>query len=288
MKKILVILILCPVHLIFAQSKKHQIEQLQFTTDSLNRVIDFDRNTNKQKLQELNSAIVNFETKILNQGRSIDSLNSVNRSLNNQLNLKSKELDRLNESNTSNEKKIKTLEETNAMIQLRVSQMEKEKQNKVDCEEREEPNADDIEFPKLIRTCTFRDFKIRSEGVADYNGRYSYDYEYFKNNQAINPSEIFNSKIIELESMLNKKFKAKFLTLSKDPDSEICFDDITYENVTINGEMMDNYRLNAIDISFENNSIIFSRSFELLRACLWVDGAYLKFSIAELEPYLAE
>ena len=56
MSKILVILVLCQVHLIMAQSKKNQIEQLQYTADSLNRVIDMDRNTNKQKIQELNSA----------------------------------------------------------------------------------------------------------------------------------------------------------------------------------------------------------------------------------------
>jgi hypothetical protein len=110
MKKILFIIILCQVHLIFAQSKKNQIEQLQFTADSLNRVIDFDRNSNKQKIQELNSAIVNFETRILNLGRSIDSLNSENRTLFNQLNLKSKELDRANN-------KLTDLNKINAHLQ---------------------------------------------------------------------------------------------------------------------------------------------------------------------------
>ena len=116
MRKILVILILCQVHLIFAQSKKNQIEQLQFTTDSLNRVIEFERNTNKQKIQELNSAIVNFETKILNQGKSIDSLNSVNRSLNNQLNLKSKELEGTNN-------KLMELNKINALLQNQIDSL---------------------------------------------------------------------------------------------------------------------------------------------------------------------
>lgn len=290
MKKILLIIILCQVHVVFAQSKKNQIEQLQFTTDSLNRVIDFERNTNKQKIQELNSAIVNFETRILNLGKSIDSLNSANRTLNNELNLKSKELDRINESNTANEKKIRGLEETNAIIQLKISQLEKEKQNKIECEEREEPNDDDIESPKLIGTCTFRNLKIRTVGISDDRGRYSYTYEYFKNNKIINPSEIFNSKIIELESMINKKFKSEFLTLSKDPNSEGCFDDIIYENVTFNGEQIDNYRYNQIDINFsnENNKIIFSRSFGLPGACFSLDGVSIDFSISELEPYFAE
>ena len=291
MSKILVILVLCQVHLIMAQSKKNQIEQLQYTADSLNRVIDMDRNTNKQKIQELNSALITCKTKILNQEISIDSLNSSTQSLINQLNLKSKELNQLNESIKAYEAEIKTLEETNALIQMKNIQLEKEKQNRIECEEREETNTEDVESPKLISTCTFRNIKIRTESVANLrNGAYTYSYEYFKNNQSINPSEIFNSKIIELESLLNKKFKSEFLTLSKDPNSEGCLDYTLYENVTFDGEVTNDFRYNNIDIDFSNgsNTIIFSRSFGLPGACQSLDIASVEFSIAELEPYFAE
>ena len=289
MKKILVILILCPVYLIFAQSKKNQIKQLQFTSDSLNRVIDFDRNTNKQKIQELNSAIVNSETKILNQGKSIDSLNSVNRSLNNQLKLKSIELDRINESNTANEKKIKSLQETNAMIQLKISQLEMEKQNKIECAEREEPNDDDIESPKLINTCTFRDLTIVIESTADEKGRYFESYRYLKFNNEVQNSEFFNSKKTELERILNEKFKSEFLKISNNPNSEGCFDDVTYENVSFGGQIDKyGYRYNEINITFNNNQISFHRTFGLPMACLSQEGLSLEFSISELEPYFAK
>jgi hypothetical protein len=291
MSKILVILVLCQVHLIMAQSKKNQIEQLQYTADSLNRVIDMDRNTNKQKIQELNSALITCKTKILNQEISIDSLNSSTQSLINQLNLKSKELNQLNESIKAYEAEIKTLEETNALIQMKNNQLEKEKQNRIECEEREETNTEDVESPKLISTCTFRNIKIRTESVANLrNGAYTSSYEYFKNNQSINPSEIFNSKIIELESLLNKKFKSEFLTLSKDPNSEGCLDYTLYENVTFDGEVTNDFRYNNIDIDFSNgsNTIIFSRSFGLPGACQSLDIASVEFSIAELEPYFAE
>jgi hypothetical protein len=291
MKNILVFLFAFCMSFVFAQSKKDQIEQLQFSNDSLNRVIEFERNTNKFKLQELNSSILDFQTKVLNQGKTIDSLHAANQSLNNLLILKSKDFERLKESNTANEKKIKTLEDTIAMIQLMVSQLAKEKQNKVECLEREEPNVDNIESPKIISICTFRNLEIRKEGIAnERTGRYSYTYEYFKNNQVINPSEIFNSKVFELESEINKKFKSEYFKLSQDPNSDGCFDEISYDNVTFNGELMDNDRYNQIDIDFvfENNNIVFSRSFGLPGACFALDYVSIEFTISELEPYLAK
>lgn len=291
MKKVLLIIFLTQVNLILAQSKKNQIEQLQFTNDSLIRVIEFARKTNEQKLQELNAIIVNAESGANDLKKSIDSLDRLNENLNSQIILKSAEIDSINKLNTANEKKIKSLEETNSITLLKITQLENQILNKIECVESEESNSDNIDSPKLISSCTFRNIKIIKVGIAnERNGIYSYSYEYFKDNRQIKPSEIFNLKITELESMLNDKFNSHFIRTSKDPSSENCFDDIVYENVTFNGEQIEDYRFNQIDIDFSSgdNTIIFTRSFGLPGACFALDSSSLVFSISELEPYFAK
>jgi hypothetical protein len=78
MSKILVILVLCQVHLIMAQSKKNQIEQLQYTIDSLTNVVNGERNLYLDRIEKLNNQIEtrkkeNFELN-LTQQREISDL----------------------------------------------------------------------------------------------------------------------------------------------------------------------------------------------------------------------
>jgi regulator of replication initiation timing len=64
MKKIFFILLIFQTNLTFAQSKKVQIEQLKVDVDSLKIVLENESNSNFKKVQELNSAIGNFENQI--------------------------------------------------------------------------------------------------------------------------------------------------------------------------------------------------------------------------------
>jgi hypothetical protein len=57
MSKILVILVLCQVHLIMAQSKKNQVEQLQYSIDSLTNVVNGERNLFLDRIEKLNAQI---------------------------------------------------------------------------------------------------------------------------------------------------------------------------------------------------------------------------------------
>ncbi len=64
MKKILFIILFFQTNLTYAQSKKEQIELLKVNVDSLKVVLKNERNSNFIKVQELNSAIGNFENQI--------------------------------------------------------------------------------------------------------------------------------------------------------------------------------------------------------------------------------
>jgi hypothetical protein len=290
----LFLLIFSPLILV-AQSKKEEIVILNNRIDSLTTAFNLEKRSLQEELNKTKEDFKTEKNKLQDEAKTLtNNLNQTKTELDKlkqSLALVESQSNQLNESIKAYEAEIKTLEETNALIQMKNIQLEKEKQNRIECEEREETNTEDVESPKLISICTFRNIKIRTESVANLrNGAYTSSYEYFKNNQSINPSEIFNSKIIELESLLNKKFKSEFLTLSKDPNSEGCLDYTLYENVTFDGEVTNDFRYNNIDIDFSNgsNTIIFSRSFGLPGACQSLDIASVEFSIAELEPYFAE
>lgn len=271
---IIILFFVLTINGVFSQNKKEQIKQFQLITDSLISVLNIERNSNKQKLQELYS--------------ELDSVKIENKSTISQLTQKSIELEKLNRTLLEKDKKEKNLEQINHSLTLKISELEKEINNRVVCKEQEEPNKDDIDNPILITNCSFRSFSIRKKGESDDKGRYFYTYKYFNNNIEINPSKLFNSKIDELEVLLNKKFKEEFNSLSKNPDSDGCFNDITYENITIDGELSDNYRFNQIDVDFSDYKIMFSRSFGLPGACNSLDGVTIDFTISEIESYFAK
>ena len=64
MKKIFFIILIFQTNLTFSQSKKEQIELLKGNVDSLKTVLENERNSNLNKVQDLNSTIENFENQI--------------------------------------------------------------------------------------------------------------------------------------------------------------------------------------------------------------------------------
>ena len=64
MKKIFFIILIFQTNLTFSQSKKEQIELLIGNIDSLKTVLENERNSNLNKVQDLNSTIENFENQI--------------------------------------------------------------------------------------------------------------------------------------------------------------------------------------------------------------------------------
>ena len=64
MKNIFFIILIIQTNLTFSQSKKEKIKLLIGNIDSLKTVLENERNSNFKKVQELNSAIENFENQI--------------------------------------------------------------------------------------------------------------------------------------------------------------------------------------------------------------------------------
>ena len=90
MRKLLIILVLCQVHLLVAQSKKNQIEQLQLTIDSLTNVMNTERILNKDiiekqvtQIDKKDNEIQLFNEKVKSCEQKIKSLTEANVQLTN-------------------------------------------------------------------------------------------------------------------------------------------------------------------------------------------------------------
>ncbi len=152
---------------------------------------------------------------------------------------------------------------------------------KVTCNEKQKGNSEGGD-PIQIKTCTYKNFKSITTGIADFNGRYSYQYELFKKQNdkyvKIKNSEFFNQKQSELLSLVIKKIKKDYNDISKNPDTKECFEGMTFPK----------YSINDLGIQFEDNAIQFNVTFGLSGACMSVDGTSVSFPLNEIEQYLNE
>ncbi len=134
--------------------------------------------------------------------------------------------------------------------------------------------------PRIIKSCTFENFKSVSKGDADYRGRYSYSYKLLKliNNRyvVIKNSELFNENKNELLAIINQKINETYVEYLNNPETKDCFDGFTFSNVSFDD----------LGISFNDMGIDFSTSFGLSGACLSVDGATVSIKLDEIKGYL--
>jgi len=97
MKKIFFIILIFQTNLTFSQSKKEQIELLKGNVDSLKTVLENERNSNLNKVQDLNSTIENFENLISSLKSEVkDAKYNVNQKKIENNQLKSELLDSIN------------------------------------------------------------------------------------------------------------------------------------------------------------------------------------------------
>lgn len=155
-------------------------------------------------------------------------------------------------------------------------------QNKINCIEKEQKVVGN-EDPVIIKTCTFKNYKSIKTGEADYKGRYSYSYKLFKmvngKSLPISNAQLFNDKKGQLLSIINTKIEAFYNDISKSPENADCLPGLEY---------IMPYSFEKLNISFDNEVIEFSYSFDLSSACMSLDGDIISFKIAEIEPYLAK
>ena len=163
-----------------------------------------------------------------------------------------------------------------AIISLPITQLA---QKPIICSEKEQIIKDSPD-PRIIKSCTFENFKSVSIGDADYKGRYSYSYKLLKliNNRyvEIKNSELFNENKKELLAIINQKIKETYDEYSNNSETKDCFDGFTLTEVSFDD----------LGISFNDTGIDFSISFGLSGACLSVDGTIISIELAEIKVYL--
>lgn len=138
-------------------------------------------------------------------------------------------------------------------------------------------HQDDI----ILKTCEFKNHLFKSTGIADYKGRYSYNYELFqidkKDTLKVKNSDFFNQKAIELEKLINEKLKTEYESNSKIPEISDCMKWIDFRH----------YKLNEFGISFTNkNQMEFNIDYGIGSACFNVSSSSVVMELTEIEQYL--
>ena len=133
----------------------------------------------------------------------------------------------------------------------------------------------------IIKTCEFKNHLFRATGIADYKGRYSYDYEILRIRQAdtivVKNTEFFNQNTKKLEQLINEKLKTKHELDSKIPEIEECMNWIDFRY----------YKLDEFGITFPNeNRIEFNIDYNIGSACFNVKNSSVIIDISDIGIYL--
>lgn len=133
----------------------------------------------------------------------------------------------------------------------------------------------------IIKTCKFKNHLFKSTGIADYKGRYSYQYELFKIDKKDtikeNNSDFFNQKAIGLEKLINDKLKIEYESNSKIPEISDCMKWIDFRH----------YKLNEFGISFtDKNQMEFNIDYGIGSSCFNVSSSSVVLEFSEIEKYL--
>ncbi|WP_460218619.1 hypothetical protein [Psychroserpens sp. MEBiC05023] len=128
-----------------------------------------------------------------------------------------------------------------------------------------------------IKSCKFRNYKSVSISDPDYQGRTSWNYTLFMDNQPSNNSDLFTSNLNELELLLNKTFKEQYVKDFSIPELKECLKSIPFKEAII-----DDY---AIEFN-EDNTIRFFKQYPVTNACLNLSFASKSFNIKDLTKYM--
>jgi len=152
---------------------------------------------------------------------------------------------------------------------------------KVTCSEKERKQKGD-EFPDLITTCFIKNFKFVHTSYPDYVGRYFESEEevyIYQNKRYVKTtnSNVFNKNQAELLSIINEKIQKDFKKFRADSTVKWCFTEI--DTIPI-------YKMNDLEISFQNNEIWFDVEWHSPGACGPVSGTTVIFKLNEIEKYI--
>jgi hypothetical protein len=133
----------------------------------------------------------------------------------------------------------------------------------------------------IIQSCTWGPYKFVTVGSPDFKGRYSYEYAIYRTTdnkfKIVQNIDIFNSKVGDLEKLINSEIAKNLKEYRQDPDNVECLKDVGNPNFSINDMGI------TID---KNSSMKFNVSFGLGGACFNVDGASATFSLKDIGDYL--
>ena len=157
---------------------------------------------------------------------------------------------------------------------------EKDIFNDIKCIEELKPNNQSIDSI-IIRNCYFLNYKFNEIGVPDYKGRYFWKYKIFEKNKnnytPINNSSLFNDKVLELEILINKKFKEQYEKDLKISEIEECMSYVKFRY----------YSLNEMGISInENDEIEFTKQLDIISACINVSLFIYYLKLDDIKKYL--
>jgi regulator of replication initiation timing len=178
MKKIIFIILILHSNLTFSQSKKAQIEQFKVSVDSLKNVLEYERNVNLKKVQELYTVIVNFENQItLLKTEVKDTLNNLNQKqlennqFKNNLNLNSTEISSLKSTleneKTSNFKKVQGLNVAIVNFENQISLLKSEVKDATDNQNQKQLENAQLKEDLNLNLAEITDLKIQSLNKED-------------------------------------------------------------------------------------------------------------------------
>ncbi|MBU3742958.1 MAG: hypothetical protein FGM61_00225 [Sediminibacterium sp.] len=152
------------------------------------------------------------------------------------------------------------------------------------CTESENKNADHPEDPDIISICTWRGFKFVKRGVADFAGRYSYEYAVYQilgNNKEleVTNSGVFNELLPELEKEINNNVIKRLKELKSE-------DDESTKECLLNIEPRI-YTMDEMQIFFDQiGNIVFKVDLGLGSACFAVTEIEVNVPIEKIEKFI--
>lgn len=136
-------------------------------------------------------------------------------------------------------------------------------------------------LPELVNTCYWRDYKLIETGEPDIKGRYSWKSEFFlsiaEKGFAVQPSSLFEpNKMDELVQLINQRLNEDFLAMIE--TEPICFDR-KKQFIPFKFEEM------RITLS-ESGGMHFEVNYNLAENCFEVSTASVSFMMKEIKPFL--
>ncbi len=134
--------------------------------------------------------------------------------------------------------------------------------------------------PILLKSCTWGEFKSRSNGETDNKGRYYYTYELFKlidnKEVSITNQELFKINKEKFLGFVQQKVNESFNNFLKNPETSDCF--IGVDSPIVDWEFF--------NVEFSEAGIVLSFRFGLPDVCLSADGDVLTINYKDVLQYI--